>query len=76
MGDLSRKLEEKRTQLERLARRWAFESYLRYGRVPPEAKALNKGDRHLRTTVAYRVVQALQIQQTAGAGRSREMANR
>ena len=39
MDNLSRGLEEKRAQLERLAHRQAFESYLRYGRVP-EAKAL------------------------------------
>lgn len=41
MNDLSRGLEEKQAQLERLARRRAFESYLRYGRVP-EAKALGE----------------------------------
>ena len=34
MGGLSRKLEEKRLQLGRFASRHAFDSYLRYGRVP------------------------------------------
>jgi SPP1 gp7 family putative phage head morphogenesis protein len=51
MGWLSRKLEEKRLRLLTAARRGAFESYMRHGRVPEayeriaavasEAKALN-----------------------------------
>lgn len=42
MDDLSRGLEEKRAQLKGLVRRRAFESYMRYGRVPEAYASLTE----------------------------------
>lgn len=71
MDDPSRGLEERRARLERLARRRAFESYLRYGRVP-EAKAL--GDARPTTHYIWRTARDERVRTAHAANEGRVFA--
>ena len=71
MDDLSRGLEEKRAQVERLARRRAFELYLRYGRLP-DATAL--GDPRPTTHYVWRTARDERVRSAHAANQGRVFA--